>query len=209
MEILKADVTTTKDVLNQLFNKIWEKEEIPEEWRSGLLVKLPKKGDLTRCENWRGITLLCITSKVLTRIMLDRMKAALDQKLRQNQAGFRAKRSCVDHIATLRIIVEQSIEWQSSLHLNFVDFKRAFDSVHREAVWKLLKLYGLPHKFINIIQALYRNYNVRVIQNGQQSEKVAVDTGVRQGCILSPTIFLVVVDWVMRKATQQRRGITR
>ena len=80
--------------------------------------------------------------------------------------------------------------------------------MHREAVWKLLKLYGLPHKFINIIQALYRNYNVRVIQNGQQSEKVAVDTGVRQGCILSPTIFLVVVDWVMRKATQQRRGIT-
>ena len=101
VEILKADVTTTTDVLYQLFNKIWEKEEIPEEWRSGLLVKLPKKGDLTRCENWRGITLLCITSKVLTRIMLDRMKAALDQKLRQNQAGFRAKRSCVDHIATL------------------------------------------------------------------------------------------------------------
>ena len=207
-EILKSDIATTTDILHNLFNQVWAQEQIPEDWRTGLLCKLPKKGDLTRCENWRGITLLSVISKVLTRIMLDRMKLALDRKLRENQAGFRAKRSCTDQIATLRIIVEQSIEWQSSLYLNFIDFQRAFDSVHRGTVWKILKQYGIPDKFINIIKAFYENYQVKIMHNGKLSEKVPVETGVRQGCILSPTIFLTVIDWVMKRVTVRPRGIT-
>jgi hypothetical protein len=90
---------------------IWNTQQVPEEWKTGLLVKIPKKGDLSRCENWRGITLLCAASKILTRVMLERMKAAADKKLRGNQAGFRTGRACTDHIATLRIITEPSVEW--------------------------------------------------------------------------------------------------
>ena len=84
---------------------MWEKEEIP-----GLLVKLAKKSDLSLCGNWRGIMLLPIPSKVLTRVILNRIKVAVDEALRYEQAGFRKDRSCIDQIATLRIIVEQTIE---------------------------------------------------------------------------------------------------
>ncbi len=78
--------------------------------------------------------LLSVPSKILTRIMLERLKEALDKRLRDEQAGFRQDKSSIDHIATLRIIIEQSLEWQSPLYTVFVDFEKAFDSVDRKAV---------------------------------------------------------------------------
>ena len=128
------------------------------------------------------------------------MKEALDNKLRDEQAGFRQERSCTDQIATLRMIIEQSIEWNSSLYMNFVDFKRAFDSVDRGATWNILRHYGLPDKFLSIIMKLHENFQCQVIHKGQTSEPFAVDSGVRQGCLLSLVIFLVTLDWVTRTA---------
>ena len=122
------------DHLHKLLNLIWTTEEIPTDWKKGLLVKLPKSGDLSQCGKWRGITLLSIPSKVLTRVILERMKDAIDKELRDEQAGFRKERSCTDQIATLRVIVEQTIEWQSSLYVCFVDFEKAFDSVDRQSI---------------------------------------------------------------------------
>nr|KAG5709693.1 hypothetical protein BaRGS_027718 [Batillaria attramentaria] len=144
--------------------------------------------------------LLSIPGKVLTRIILERLKTALDKTLREEQAGFRNDRSCTDHIATMRIIIKQSLEWQTPLYSTFVDFQKAFDSVDREVIWKLMSHYGFPPKFVNIIRQLYEDATCQVIHDGKL-------TGVRQGCILSPTIFLMVVDWVMRQATDDRPQI--
>nr|KAG5703440.1 hypothetical protein BaRGS_022489 [Batillaria attramentaria] len=200
-EALKADIQTSTDMLHPLLRKIWESESVPQDWKKGHLVKLPKKGDLSSCSNWRGIMLLSIPGKVLTRIILERLKTALDKTLREEQAGFRNDRSCTDHIATMRIIIEQSLEWQTPLYSIFVDFQKAFDSVDREVIWKLMSHYGFPPKFVNIIRQLYEDATCQVIHDGKLTEPFTVRTGVRQGCILSPTIFLMVVDWVMRQAT--------
>ena len=113
-EAIKAGGNTSEEVLLNLCNRIWSEEKIPEEWRKGLLIKLPKKGDLSCFKNWRGIMLLNMASKLICRVILERIKTALDEKLREEQAGFRAGQSCTDEITTLRIIVEQSIKWQSS-----------------------------------------------------------------------------------------------
>ena len=123
-EALKEGGDVIVESLHQLLNLVRTEEEIPNDWKKGLLVKLPKSGDLSKCDKWRGITLLSIPSKVLTRVLLDRMKDAIDQELRDEQAGFRKERSCTDQIATLRVIVEQSIEWQTSLYVCFVDFEK-------------------------------------------------------------------------------------
>nr|CAH8872210.1 unnamed protein product [Trichobilharzia regenti] len=98
------------------------------------------------------------------------------------QAGFRKGKSCSDQIATLRIITEQSMEWQSNLYLNFINFEKGFDSVDREVIWKLLEYYGVPQIFTNLIQQLYDNGTCQVIHNGKLSEAFGVNTGVRQGC---------------------------
>ena len=113
-----------------LFLHIWQEEQIPDGWHRGLIVKFPKKGDTTECTNWRGITLLSVVSKVFTRIILTRIQQEVDRQLRREQAGFRKGRSCTEQIFTLRNIIEQCMEWQASLHLNFIDFEKAFDSVH-------------------------------------------------------------------------------
>ncbi|VDP61197.1 unnamed protein product [Schistosoma curassoni] len=143
-EALKTDVAVTARILHYLFNKIWDGEQVPTDWKEGLLIKIPKKGDLSNCNNYRGITLLSISGKVFNRVLLNRMKDCVDAQLRDKQAGFRKDRSCTDQIATPRIIVEQSLEWNSSLYINFIDYEKAFHSVDRTTLWKLLRHYGVP-----------------------------------------------------------------
>ncbi|VDP08375.1 unnamed protein product [Schistosoma margrebowiei] len=110
-EPLKSDIEVTTNMLHSLFRKIWEEERVPMGWKEGHLIKIPKKGDLSKCENFRGITLLSVPGKVFNRVLLNRIKdVVVDAQLRDQQAGFRKDRSCTDQIATLRIIVEQLVE---------------------------------------------------------------------------------------------------
>ncbi|VDO92622.1 unnamed protein product [Schistosoma margrebowiei] len=107
-EALKSDIEVTTNMLHLLFKKT-EEEQVPMDWKERHLIKIPKKGDLSKCENYRGITLLSIPGKFFNRVLLKRMKNAVDAQLRDQQAGFHKDRSYIDQIATLRIIVEQSI----------------------------------------------------------------------------------------------------
>ena len=94
---LSAFQLSTK-VLTDLFEKICKEEAIPEDWHKGIIIKLPKTGDLSQCDNWRGITLLSVPSKVLCRVPLGRIDDTVNQKLREEQAGFIAGRGCIDEI---------------------------------------------------------------------------------------------------------------
>lgn len=207
-EVLKADAQQSADLLLPIFRKIWEKEQMPDEWKKGLLIKLPKKGDLANCENWRGIMLLSVPSKVFSRIILNRMKEAIDQKTRKEQAGFRRNRSCTDQINTLRIIVEQSVEFRSPLYLLFVDFEKAFDSINRERLWAVMKARGVPEKIIRLVQETYRDFRCHVDHMGRTSDPFEINSGVKQGCLLSPMLFLLILDEVMERVVQnKKRGI--
>ena len=88
--------------------------------------------------------LLTVASKVPCKIILERMKDALDGRHWNEQAGFRKERFCCEQIATLRIIVEQTLEWNTGLYMVFVNFEEAFDSIDREVLWKILRHYGVP-----------------------------------------------------------------
>ena len=123
--VMKGDTEITANIMINLMEDAWEKEEVPTKWKTGYIVKIAKKGDLTNCRNWRGIQLLSLPSKAYTRLILERIRKALDAKLREEQAGFRHRTlSCTDQIATLRIIIEQSLEWQSPLYISSGDFKK-------------------------------------------------------------------------------------
>ena len=190
--MLKADEQTTATVLTDILCDIWESEEAPLSRKTGLIVKLPKKGDLTNCNNWRGIMLLSVTYKVLSRVVLNRLTTTVHPLLRKEQTGFRKGRSCADQIFTLRQIVEQSNEWSSTVYANFNDFTKAFDSVNRPTLWRILGHYGIPDKLVSIIKMLYSDYSARVICGKYLTEDFAIRTGVKQGCVLSPSSFLFV-----------------
>ena len=100
--------------------------------------------------------------------------------------------------------MEQSIELNSSLYINFVDYEKAFDSVDRETLWKVLRHYGVPKKLVNMIKNYYEGMSCRVIHEGQLTKNFEVRTGVRQGCLLSSFLFILVIDWVMKTATKEK-----
>ena len=171
-----------------------------------ILTSCPRKvSDLSSCENYRGITLMSVLRKVFNRILLKRMRDAVDVRLQDHQAGFRQDRSCTDQITPLHIIVEQSLEWNSLLYVNFMDFLKAFDSLHRDTLWQLLRHYGIPAKLTRIIEGSYEGMACQVVHGGQLMRRFNMKTGVRQGCLLSPFLFLLTINWVMRQTTDGQR----
>ena len=134
------------------------------------------------------------------------MKDTVDTELRDQQAGFRKERSCTDQIATLRIILEQSTEWNSSLYICFIDYEKAFDSLDREVLWRLMRHYGIPQKIVNMVKESYNGMKSKVVHEGKLTEEFEVTTGVRQGCLLSPFLFLLAIDYVMKNVTDRNRN---
>ncbi|VDO81641.1 unnamed protein product [Schistosoma margrebowiei] len=112
-------------------------------------------------------------------------------------------RLCTDQIATLRIIVEQSIEWNSSLYINFIDYEKPFDSVDKTTLWKLLRYYGMRQKIVNVIRNSYDRFNCKIVHGGQLKDSFKINTGVRKGCLLSPFLFLLVIDRIMKTSTSE------
>ena len=138
----------------------------------------------------------------MSRTVFNRISSEVDECLRKNQAGFRKGRSCSDQIFSLRQIIEQSNEWNNTLYANFIDFQKAFDSVDREALWKTLAHYGILPKIINIIKMLYSNFSAKVICGLELSPEFEIKAGVKQGCLLSPLLFSMCVDWLMKETTK-------
>ena len=114
---------------------------MPKDWSLGTIVRIPKKGNLTDCNNWRGVTLLSIPSKVFCKVIIMRIENVVNTTVRKEQAGFRRGRGTTEHIFTLRSILEQCNEWQRNIYINFVDFEKAFNSVRRGSLWKILRHY--------------------------------------------------------------------
>jgi hypothetical protein len=105
-EILKADIDTKVEMLHPVLIKVWESETLPEDWNTGCVIPLPKKGDLSVCDNWRSNASLSVPSKVLTHVIKNRLKPVIERSIRSQQNGFRSRRSCVEYICTLRILIE-------------------------------------------------------------------------------------------------------
>jgi hypothetical protein len=98
------------------------------------------------------------------------MKDAIDSQLRDQQAGFRKDRSCTDQIVMLYIILQQSLEWNSSLYINFFDYEKAFDSIDRGLLLKLLRHYGVPDKLTGTIRNSFEGLICRVVHENQLTD---------------------------------------
>ena len=131
----------------------------------------------------------------------------MEAELHDKQSGFRQERLCLDRIATLRMILEQSLEWNTSLYVAFIDYEKAFNSVDRSTLWKLLHHYGIPEKIIRMSRLEYEPSpsTCRVIHCNTLTEPLTVLSGIRQGCLLSPFLFLLVMDWISKEATKEKQ----
>ena len=197
-ELLKAGGDAVLESLHAVLRSSWNTGIIPSDWKRGIVIPLWKgKGDRQDCNNYRGVTLLSVPGKVFARVILERIRHHLLQHQRPEQAGFTPKRSTTDRILGLRVLTERKREFQQGLLAAYVDLRKAFDSVNREALWRLLGLRGLPPKLIHLISALYSATDSVVRCGTSTSDPFPVPTGVRQGCVLAPTLFNTCMDWVL------------
>jgi hypothetical protein len=187
-------------IMAKLFEKIWKEKKLPTEWLRENICKLPKKGVISDCNNWRGVTILNVAVKIFTRCIFERIQEPVEKILWQNQAGFRKGRGCMDMIFILRKLIVESLEFQQALFVNFIDFKRVFDSVFREALWKVL--HKFPEKIVRMIKALYEGFECAVIHEGNLSAYFKLETAVKQGCLMLGLLFLIVIDWLMKRVTE-------
>ena len=197
--------------LKDLFQTVWNREEIPSDWRKGIITIIPKKGDVTYCNNNRGITLRSTVSKLFQIVLLKRLSSGLENLLRESQCGFRRNRSCVDQLYSLHCIIHNCIEFNVPLYINFIDFKAAFDSINRDFIWKAFEHYGLPTKYINVFKAFFKETESAVRVNGDLTRWFDVESGTGQGDVQGPPIFNLVINWGLELAERFKnvsRGLT-
>ena len=188
------------DRLLELMQAMWREGEVVTDWKNAEVVPIPKKGDLQRCDNWRGISLLDVVGKVFARIIQERLQVIAERVLPESQSGFRRGRGCCDMIFVARQLLEKAREHQDSLFVLFVDLKKAYDSVPREALWQVLERCGVPPRMLKIVKSFHVGMQAEVRVGASLSGSFEVKNGLRQGCTLAPTLFniyfsAVVASW--------------
>ena len=180
----------------------------PSYWLRGGIRPIPKKGDLGLANNYRGITLTSAAAKIYNRMLLNRLRPHLDPLLRINQNGFRPGRSTISQILTLRRLIEGVRAKQLPAVMIFVDFKKAFDSIHRAKLMKILLAYGVPPEIVDAIQVLYTNTIAQVLSPDGDTDFFEIVAGVLQGDTLAPYLFVIALDYAMRMSVTPEDGFT-
>ena len=205
-ELVQAGGEAMISALLTICNKVWQTGEWPPTWTQSLVITLPKKGNLQLCQNYRTINLICHPNKVMLKILLNRLKPQAEWIITEEQAGFRAGRSTTEQIFNLRIICERYIQHQQDLYHVFVDFKKAFDRVWHAALWATMNLYNINGNIIKLIKNLYNKATSAVSLNNSTGDWFKTTVGVRQGCLLSPTLFNILIERIMEDALEGHEG---
>jgi len=148
----EADGRRARSEINKFINSNWNKEELPEEWKVWVVVLIYKKGDKTDCSNYRGISILPNTYKILSKILQSRLTPYAEEIIGDHQCRFRRNRSTIDHIFCIRQIPEKIWEYNQSVHQNFMDFKKAYDSVRREVLSSNRLEFSISMKLVRLIK---------------------------------------------------------
>lgn len=208
VEMLKNGGKTLEKALIILFNRCLEEGKIPDTWRNAEVIILFKKGDRTNIENYRPISLLSVLYKLLSKIITNRLNNKFDFYQPVEQAGFRSSFSTLDHIQTIRTLIEKCTEYNVPLHLAFVDYKKAFDSLETWAVMEAMSNARIDSRYTNLIEDIYKDATLHVkIDENTTTDKIPIQRGVRQGDSISPKLFTLALEDVFKKLSWQQKGV--
>lgn len=178
----------------RLYNVVLKSAQSPDEWRKGTIFTLFKGGkdaDPGQCSNYRPITLLNVQYKVLTKMIFYRMMSLLEEKnaISNAQGGWRKGRATHQKIHTLIAAIEDSIKNKKDIHILYVDFKKAYDSVSHTALFDTLTQMGFNETITNMLKELHERNTCEVITAWGNTKEFDIGRGVRQGDPLAPLLF--------------------
>uniref|UniRef100_A0A803TLB1 Reverse transcriptase domain-containing protein n=1 Tax=Anolis carolinensis TaxID=28377 RepID=A0A803TLB1_ANOCA len=182
--------------LKKLMNKITNEGKLPNTWKEANITVIHKeKTDPTNVKNYRPISLLNIDYKIFTNILADRMKEFLKNWIQEEQTGFLPNRQLRDNVRTIVDIIEYyEANNEKELALLTVDAEKAFDNINWNFFKMLMRELDLGYKFLNAINAIYEDQTAKIWINGHPSKEIKINKGTRQGCPLSPLIFIFTLE---------------
>ena len=207
-EILKTGGEKIRKVVWMMCSVAWKTERVPIEWMQGAVFPLHKDGDERDPMNYRGITLLSIVGKVFTRVLSNRLVSFAERKrfgIVEEQGGFRPNRGTEDQIFILTEVLRARTA--RTTYTAFIDVKKAYDTVWRDGLWKRLWEEGVRGKMWRMIKAMYRTVQSSVLVDGEQTEMFELNTGLRQGCVLSPVLFSFFINGLAREIKEKTQGV--
>ena len=167
----------------------------------------PKKGDLGLAKNYRGITLTSIAAKIYNALLRNCIEPKIDNILRTNQNGFQRNRSTTSQILTIHRILEGVRAKNLQATILFVDFTKAFGSIHGGNMEQILLAYGLPKETVVAITIFYRNTKMKVRSSDWDTEYFDIAVGVLQEDTLAPYLFIICLDYVLRTSIDKIKEI--
>jgi hypothetical protein len=192
-EFLTCSGEVGVEAMTGVCNGILQGEKMPQDWMDSLLVPLYKgKGDARECGSYRGVKLLEHGMKVLERILEKRLRQRIE--VDDMQYGFMPGRGTIDAIFILRQLQEKYLGKKKCLYYCFVDLEKAFDRVPRKVIEFALRKKGVEEKLVQTVMRLYEGARTRVRVDSEVSEPFEVKVGVHQGSVLSPLLFVAVMD---------------
>lgn len=204
-----------KDSMKQLaaiFSAIFcGAEPLPQDWRLGRVVLIPKKGgNRKHLRDYRPLTVTSTIYRVFARIVKENMATWAEGSgvLTELQGGFRRYRRLEDNLFTITQCIEVARKEERSLLCCFLDIAKAYDSVPHDVLILYLEELGLPHQWLTLIRWLYSGNTVKTELNGAKSEEVTVTRGLRQGCPLSPLLYILYVSGLERRLVQSGIGFS-
>ena len=207
-EVVKNKVSV--QFLHALFSFCFKHGISPMVWQKGIIQPILKTGmDEREPLSYRGITLLSVICKIYCDIIRERLTNFLEKEciIKEEQNGFRKKRSCLDHLYSLYSIIENRKLCRKDTFVCFIDARKAFDRVNRILLWYKLRSIGVHGNLYNSIKALYQDTKCTVNVNGKHTELFDVESGVKQGCLLSPVLFNVFINDLVDSVRLCNRGI--
>ena len=207
-EFLKSGGMMCAEWMVRLLNVCLSSGKVPKDWKIGCIVPLYKgKGDPLECKNNRGISLLSVPGKVYGRILIERVIENSEGQIGEEQSGFRKGRSCADQIFVLRQVFEKMKEKKRKVYVAFMDLEKAYDRVDRDAMWQVMEIYGIGGKVLKGIKSFYEEGRACVRVGSKASESFVVRMGLRQGCVMSPWLFNMFMDGVVREVYSRVAGM--
>ena len=178
------------------FTKAFRNAESPRSWKVADIVMIfkGKKKDPTLPTSYRPISLINTVYKIYACLLHQRLKASIDDRISPVQFGFRAGKSTSTPLFVLRRLLELHERHQESFYALFLDWSQAFDSVSHVALANALGRLGVPPQFANPVLSIYRDCQFTVKDSGYNSQPKTFAQGIRQGCPLSPYLFIVTLS---------------